>query len=64
MGSELRFRLRKRYSIPSTTRRHFDAGGGLPGNQYTLVGRLDYNLTDKTQMFFRVGRENIVFVPV
>lgn len=36
----------------------FNAGGGLPGNQYTLVGRLDYNLSDKTQMFFRAAREN------
>jgi hypothetical protein len=36
----------------------FDAGGGLPENQYMLVGRVDYNVTDKTQMFFRAGREN------
>jgi hypothetical protein len=36
----------------------FDAGGGIPENQYTLVGRLDYNPTDKTQMYFRGGREN------
>jgi|HubBroStandDraft_1064217.scaffolds.fasta_scaffold04731_2 hypothetical protein len=35
----------------------FDAGGGIPENQYTLVGRLDYNPTDKTQMYFRGGRE-------
>ena len=38
---------------------NFDAGGGLPGNQYALVGRIDYNLSDQTQMFVRVGRENI-----
>jgi|GEM_PF-182030 hypothetical protein len=37
----------------------FDDGGGLPQNTYALVGRLDYNLSDKTQMFFRAGRENI-----
>jgi hypothetical protein len=37
----------------------FSAGGGLPGNQYTLVGRIDFNLSDKTQMFFRAARENI-----
>jgi hypothetical protein len=37
----------------------FDAGGGLPQNTYTLVGRLDYNPTDKTQMAFRAGRENV-----
>jgi len=35
----------------------FDAGGGIPQNTYALVGRLDFNLTDKTQMFFRGGRE-------
>jgi hypothetical protein len=36
----------------------FDAGGDVPQNQYQLVGRLDYNLTDKTQMFFRGARQN------
>ncbi len=36
----------------------FDAGGGDPQNWYYLVGRLDYNPTDKTQMFVRIGREN------
>jgi hypothetical protein len=36
----------------------FDAGGGTPENQYTLIGRLDYNPTDKTQMYFRGGRES------
>jgi hypothetical protein len=35
----------------------FDAGGGIPQNTYDLMGRLDYNPTDKTQMFFRAGRE-------
>jgi hypothetical protein len=35
----------------------FDAGGGIPQNTYDLVGRVDYNFTDKTQMFFRGGRE-------
>jgi hypothetical protein len=34
----------------------FDAGGGVPQNTYDLVGRLDYNLTDRTQMFFRFAR--------
>jgi hypothetical protein len=37
----------------------FNDGGGEPQNTYTLVGRIDYNLSDKTQMFFRAGRENI-----
>jgi hypothetical protein len=36
----------------------FNAGGGPPQNTYTLVGRLDYNLSDKTQMFFRAARES------
>ena len=35
----------------------FNAGGGPPQNSYTLVGRLDYNLSDKTQAFFRAARE-------
>ena len=39
-----------------TFRAPFDAGGGVPENTYNLVGRLDYNLSNKTQMFFRYGR--------
>jgi hypothetical protein len=35
----------------------FDAGGGTPQNTYDLVGRVDFDPTDKTQMFFRAGRE-------
>jgi hypothetical protein len=35
----------------------FDAGGGIPENQYALVGRVDLNMSDKTQMYFRGGRE-------
>ncbi|HUK48936.1 MAG TPA: carboxypeptidase regulatory-like domain-containing protein [Terriglobales bacterium] len=34
----------------------FDAGGGVPQNTYDLVGRLDYNLTNETTMFFRFAR--------
>lgn len=30
-----------------------NAGGGNPGNTYNVVARADYNLSDKTQMFFR-----------
>lgn len=41
----------------------FDAGGGQPGNQYTLSGRIDFNMTDKTQMFFRAARENLLTFP-
>ena len=36
----------------------FDAGGGTPQNTYDLVGRFDVNPTDKTQMYFRGGRES------
>jgi len=43
------------FSVP------FDAGGGSPQNTYTTVGRLDINLTDKTQMFFRGANERDVF---
>jgi hypothetical protein len=41
----------------------FNAGGGPPGNIYTLVGRLDYNLNDNTQMFFRAAVENDSLFP-
>jgi hypothetical protein len=36
-----------------------DAGGDLPQNTYDLVARVDYNMTPKTQMFFRFGRESL-----
>jgi hypothetical protein len=36
----------------------FDAGGGLPQNTYTLVGRFDYTMSDRTTMFCRYGRES------
>lgn len=41
----------------------FDAGGDVPQNTYRLLGRIDYNLSDKTTMFFRVGRESQDFAP-
>jgi hypothetical protein len=41
------------FSVP------FNDGGGLGQNTYSLVARADYNLNDKTQMFFRAGRESI-----
>ncbi len=37
----------------------FDAGGGVPTNQYVIAAKIDYRLSDKTQMFFRAGYENI-----
>jgi hypothetical protein len=37
----------------------FDAGGGVPVNQYVIAARIDYKLSDKTQMFFRDGYESI-----
>jgi Carboxypeptidase regulatory-like domain len=30
-----------------------NAGGGLPGNTYNIVARVDYNMSEKTQMFGR-----------
>ena len=35
----------------------FDAGGGEPQNRYDWIARADYNLNEKTQMFFRLGTE-------
>ena len=40
-----------------------DAGGGVPQNTHRILGRLDYNLNDKTQMFFRYALENIFDFP-
>jgi hypothetical protein len=36
-----------------------DAGGDLPQNTYFLTARLDYNLSQNTQLFFRYGRESL-----
>ena len=35
-----------------------DAGGGPPENRYNIVGRVDYNRGDKTQMFFRFSDDH------
>ncbi len=40
------------YNYPS------DSGGGAPQNTYMLVARADWNVSDKTQMYFRYAREN------
>src|SRR6202043_716925 len=37
-----------------------DAGGGLPQNTHRIMGRLDFNLNNSTQMFFRYALENVV----
>jgi len=37
-----------------------DAGGGLPQNTHRIIGRLDFNLNNSTQMFFRYALENLV----
>jgi hypothetical protein len=37
----------------------FDAGGDVPQNTYSLVGRVDFNLSDKTTMYGRVARQNL-----
>jgi len=41
------------YSVPH------DSGGGDPQDTYSLVGRADYNLGPKDQMFFRMARYNL-----
>jgi hypothetical protein len=35
-----------------------DSGGGLPENTYWTVTKIDYNLSDKTQMYWRYARSN------
>lgn len=37
-----------------------DAGGGFPQNTHRIIGRLDFNATNNTQMFLRYALENIV----
>jgi hypothetical protein len=37
----------------------FDAGGDVPQNTYSLVGRVDFNLSDKTTMYARIARQNL-----
>jgi hypothetical protein len=41
------------YSVPA------DAGGGLPQNSYQIVGRADYNWTDKTTVYVRYALQDI-----
>ena len=38
------------YNVPT------DVGGGAPQNTWNNVGRIDYNLSDKTQTYFRYAR--------
>jgi Carboxypeptidase regulatory-like domain/TonB dependent receptor len=38
----------------------FDAGGDVPQNTYSLVGRIDFNLSDRTTMYGRVARQNLL----
>jgi outer membrane receptor protein involved in Fe transport len=40
------------YSVP------VDSGGGTPQNTYQLVGRIDFNKSDKTQVYGRYALEN------
>jgi hypothetical protein len=35
-----------------------NAGGSVPQNTYNLVGRFDYNMSDRTQVFFRYANYN------
>ncbi len=40
-----------------------DAGGGIPGNQYQTVARVDYNLSDRTQLYARYALESQLYFP-
>jgi outer membrane receptor protein involved in Fe transport len=40
-----------------------DAGGGTPENSYQTVARVDYNLSEKTQMYARYALESIGYFP-
>ena len=40
------------YNVPA------DAGGGAPSNQYENVERVDFNMTDKTQMYWRYALQS------
>jgi hypothetical protein len=44
------------YSVPN------DNGAGLPQNTYDIVGRIDYNYSDKTQFYVRYALENQDFL--
>lgn len=35
-----------------------DAGGDIPQNQYSLLGRVDFNASQNTQMFFRYAQQS------
>lgn len=40
-----------------------DAGGGNPENQYQTVARVDYNLSDKTQMYVNYALQSAAIFP-
>ncbi len=43
------------YNVP------IDAGGGTPQNSYELVGRVDWNISSKTQLYGRYALESQIF---
>jgi outer membrane receptor protein involved in Fe transport len=49
-GSNTTLFRRVQYSAPA------DAGGGFPQNTYDVVGRFDYNLSDRTQLYVRYAK--------
>ncbi len=44
------------YTVPA------DAGAGSPQNSYFMVGRVDYNMSSKTQVYFRYALESDDFL--
>jgi outer membrane receptor protein involved in Fe transport len=47
IGSTVPLFTRVNYVVPQ------DSGGGSPQNTYSTVNRIDYNLSDRTQLYFR-----------
>lgn len=45
------------YGVPA------DSGGGDPQNTMLFAGRVDYNVSDSTQLYFRYGRFDASFFP-
>jgi outer membrane receptor protein involved in Fe transport len=43
------------YTVPA------NAGGGFPQDQYQIVGRVDWNVSDKTTMYGRYAYQDILF---
>jgi hypothetical protein len=52
IGSGVPLFQRISFTVPA------DSGGGFPQNTYSTVNRVDYNMSEKTQMYFRYAYSN------